>query len=331
MPPSTQSMIPGTGPKRINYTKYLVPVALVLGVLLICGLVYALFRYTPLGTSIAEAWGIASMPAELRHGLFMSEEKDGVTTVYHVDGVSLVGEKQKGTVISGTKTEKSVALIIRDVSSVYHITLDGTEVYATSTPIKGLALSPSGNDVVFSARTDPREVIPAPVYLVAVQLHPAAWDIFLLHAKQQGFTAHLGAGTAPSYVDDTHVTWISPVGIAMADTKTGIVKILESRMISSYPAAILVSPNRTALGLIGTSTKSFDIFKLAPDSVEKTASFTYTGTVTSYALGNQSLYTLSNNGTRTQIVKQDFASPKQSVVGKIPQRFHIARVLVGSL
>jgi hypothetical protein len=298
----------------------------------IVALGYWLYAYSPLSPRIQAFWSASFLPAELKSATFFADGPSS-TTQYHVQGSSFVADSSSvGTVVSVEKGLNANVMITRDkVDGTYLVLLNGKQIYSTTTPLMGVSAAPDGKNVLFSAQLSKKEQIPAPVYLGAMPVRPFMWTVFLLPYSNGGTAYPIGDGIEPLYVDSNHLLRIASVGIVSVDLRAHESHILFPQLIPSTRSIILRSPDRTLIALPGTAPRSFVVFRVGPDKVEKVASFTFTATATSFALGNDALYAVRNTGKSTEILKQNFSEAKPHVIAALPQSLHITRLLLGTL
>jgi hypothetical protein len=303
---------------------------IVLIILILAAAGYATYRYTSFGSSVRAAWAISSMSSELKGVTFLADGLDG-TTMYTIKGYSFVPVKLNGTLISLEKNGDKIAEIVLDTKNMYHVTIDGTEVYASSTPLLGISVAPDRNSFVVSAKSSPKESVPEHIYFAANQVHPFYWNTTILHSMGAGVPDIIGQGLAPLYVDATHVIRVSPVGIVAADAGTNVVTVLAAHTTPYLMSITLRSPDRTLIALPGTSAKSLLIYKVGPTSALQVATVTIATRATSFALGNDTLYLVSTTAKGTQISKQGFTDAKSTVIASLPSDLKITRFIIGSL
>ncbi|MDB5195393.1 MAG: hypothetical protein JWO84_577 [Parcubacteria group bacterium] len=297
-------------------------------VVLLAALGYALVMYTPVGAPVTEAWSIMTLPKELKNATFIADG-DGTTAIYHIHGFSFVAERVAGSLVSVEQEPGGIAQVIHTATS-YNLMVNGKQVYATTSPVLGVSISPDGSKAVIAVQFQGKEIGP---YGTAPGIHPHLWTIVLLHLDGNGAPLALGNGVDPLYMDATHIMRIAPVGLVSADMTTGAATIAARHTVTATIAAALISPDRTYMAWLDADTHSFMVYRVGPGTADKIAEIKDINPRTSYALGNNALYVMRSTGMEkpTQIRKINFSGGAPSTVASVPGNLHISRMLIGSL
>jgi hypothetical protein len=320
--PLTSSSVPAAPRRHLRVIGIALAVILVLA-----AIVYALYAYSPFGSSMQAAWSIATMPSELKNATFISDG-DGTTTLYRIHGLSFVAEPLTGNLVSAEQEANGTAQIVH-TGTGYVLMVNGKQAYATTSPLLGVSASADGTKAVIAAQFGGKETGP---YGVAPSIHPYLWTAVLLHLDGNGSPLVLGSGIAPLYTDATHILRVAPVGLVSVNMTNGAVSITAPHPIPVTIAAVLVSPDRTHMAWFDPESHSFMVYSVGAGTTDKVAEIKDINPKTSYALGNDALYIMRVKGGVTQILKQGFSSAGSvTQTGSVPGNLHVTRMLIGSL
>lgn len=277
----------------------------------------------------ASVWSIATLPADLRSATFVSEQASG-TVLYTPHALLYRQEALPGTLVSEDKRGEHTARILRRSDGVYILTLNGTEVLATSTPIAGVSVAPDGKSVAYAHGVLGMELFAYPYQLPHGTFNANVWHVAVVDPLSHT-NLDIGPGTAPLYLDATHVAYFAPAGIFMADFTTGSTTMLFSGHFDPASIAVLQSPDHTLVAWRQIApARLIQVYRIGVDKVTAIAQLPYAGAA-SYVLGNDAVYTLSLKQLGGAIWRQGFTEPSAHKVADLPANLGITRLLLGVL
>jgi hypothetical protein len=271
-----------------------------------------------------------TMPSELKNASFISDAINNRTTVYKIKGLSFVAEQVTGSSLISAEQEHTGQAQIVQTGTTYSLLLNGAQVYATSSAVLGVTVSPDGTQAVIGEGA-PANGGPAPAFSAAPTVHPDAWTSVLVHLNGNGAPHAIGNGIAAFFIDATHVIRTDSVGLVSVDISTGVSKILVPQMIQMTIPTTLTSPDKTHIGWFDLASHSFVIYSVTPDAAQKVATLPAVNPKTSFALGNTALYTVHVTGIATEVKSQSLSGGAAHTVAVLPGKLRITRILLGSL
>jgi hypothetical protein len=166
-------------------------------------------------TKLVDGIALSSRMPEELRGAFLYGTEDGVSTQYRLDIFGL-RETRSGEFFMPTGVE-----------------------------------SPDGTRVVYAQKTATQDPVP---FISGLQITPHEWSIYE-RTKEGTASAPLVEGYAPGYIDDTHVVYLTDVGISVLDLTTG-----SSAVIFTFPEGMIpdsmvrYAPNRSFMLLKNATT-----------------------------------------------------------------------------
>lgn len=277
----------------------------------------------------AAAWSVFSLPKELRSVTFVSEQASG-TVLYTPRAFTYAKESLQGTLVSEDLRGDHTARIMRRPDGMYVLTLDGGEILATSTPIAGVSAAPDGKSVAYAHGTPDSELFTYPYQLPHATFGANAWHVAVANPAAHT-NLDIGPGTAPLYLDPTHVAYFAPAGILMADFSTGSTTMLLPGHFDPASIATLQSPDHTLVAWRQIApARLIQVYRIGVNKVTLIAQLPYAGAA-SYVLGNDAVYTLSLKKLGGAVWRQGFTEPSAHQVASLPATLTITRLLLGVL
>jgi hypothetical protein len=268
------------------------------------------------------------MPSELRTATFISSQQD-TTTLLHVAGLKFQKEVIDGVLISADERAPNSARIILDKKGIYTLFLNGKSLYATSSPLAGVSVSPDGTMIAFAEGGVPLKPLDKPQLIPGSRFDSRSWKVLVL-ALASGAKTELGAGSAPLFLDATHVLYFAPGGIFSIDLKAQKKTLVQPGVFNLASVTVLQSPDRTVMGWRDGTSNAISIFRVRTDGVEKIGDITPIGGGAS-ALGTTAVYSARQSAYGGTLQKQGFTQAKSHTVGSLPSNLSIIRIMTGSL
>ncbi|MDB5266139.1 MAG: hypothetical protein JWM39_852 [Parcubacteria group bacterium] len=324
-PPSYQlPPVPPAPPHRGRTITLIVVGALIVLLAIVAGLYY----FTPLGTQLMTMFVPTSIPTELKSASFLSDTPTGNTIVYQGTD-SIKTPKDAGTVIvSAVENASGGARITRSADGTFKVLLDNTVVIQDTKQRIGIDRSPDGKSVVFAQASSTIPFIP-PAISPTLHIDRKGWNV-LVYVPASHTTINLGTGVSPFFIDTTHVAWLAPAGLAVADLSTGQSKILVPDTTGRASAATLVSPDHSVFAWYQGATKTMMPYKVTATAAMALPKTLIPDSLRWVALGNDSFYELQPVASETEILKQPFGA-SATVVGRLPLSAAITRLWLGSI
>ena len=269
-----------------------------------------------------------TMPSGLKSATFISTTRT-TTTLYRLSGFSFTSETLPGTLISADERAPNSAQIILDAEGKYTLYLNGKSMYATTSSLAGVSVSPDGNSIAFAhSKTAlvPREM---PQLIPMTWFDSRMWQVTSLSLKTGVYTS-IGTGSAPLFIDDTHLLRVAPGAILVTDVTTNQQSAVSPGVFYRAPVSVLQSPDRTLIGWENNPVKTISIYKTSARGVELVATMPYSGSGV-YALGNDGLYIAHASPFGGGVWKQGFTDKKPHKVGFLSSAYFITRIATGSL
>ncbi len=301
----------------------IVAIALVLG-----GIGYGLEKYTPVGTQAREAWSIVTMPGELKKATFVSEEKT-TSVLRRASGITFKKETILGTLVSADTRAPNSARIVLDSTGTYNLFLNGKNIYATTSPLAGVSVSPDGTMVAYAHGTEPLVSKVASYLTPLASFDSRSWSISVF-TPASGARVEVGFGSSPLFVDSTHLLHFAPGGVFITDVKAGTQKFVLPGIYNIAQVGVLQSPDRTLVAWKDTTTKTITVYRVGTDALEKLASLAYKGGGGSYTLGNDAFFYVKNAPSARGIWKQGFEDKDAHKVGNTSSSYMTSRLLLGA-
>jgi hypothetical protein len=302
---------------------------ILLGVVLLFVLGGFVWALPPLTLPIRASISSALLPAELKSAVFIAEGADA-TKSYVPTASGFKELPLDGVLISASKGESGAAHILRDSASGMSVVLDGTKLTGTPAILAGVARSPKGAHVAFSATSEEGVQLPPLSFLSNATVDPRDWYVTLLH-PMSGAKAKVGSGVSPVFLDDRHLLRVTARGIYVYDLQTGSDTLLLERDAKTLPLTVLASPDRTLVGVRTIAAQEVTIYRVSPEKAEVVATSQLPKRVMSLALGNNGLYVLNTSKWGTVISLQRVGENAFKTVATIPENIRISRLLLGSL
>ncbi|KND49777.1 MAG: hypothetical protein AB203_01670 [Parcubacteria bacterium C7867-008] len=324
-PTHFSSLTPPLAQEPSHKNRYLIIIG---AVVLILVLVAAAFIFTPLKGYIGALLGQIKIPTELKGATFIADSDQTKTTLYSFDKAIRETEALEGVLVSAEKTAAGEARITRSGGGNFSVSLDEKVLFKDSFPRIGISRSPDGTRVVFAQSLEISSFI-SPAEGALLPLDRKRWEIIMYEPASRS-TINLGKGVSPFFIDQTHVAWIAPAGLAVMDLTTGVTKVLVPDVGGRVIATALVSPDHSVIAWYGKGSKTLLAYKVNTDSAEPLPPTAISGSMRSLALGNDGFFIISIAHGYAELFKQPFGQESASV-GRLPGNLGIGRVLLGSI
>ncbi len=299
---------------------------ILLGVVLVTILVWMLaWFYPPARTSIL-LWAVrGTVPEELTSVVFVAESTEG-SLLY--PGLSRQ-EKLPGTLVSATKDELGSAQILRTGSGKFQVVVDGTTVVEDTKPRMGIARSPSGMRVAYAEAIEPSAFL-SPASAPILSADRKSWRVVVYEPETRSSFV-LGLGGAPVFLDDTHIVWMAPAGLAIADLQTAKTTLLLPETEAHIPLSTLRSPDGKTIGWYAKGGQQVTLYRLGDDTVSPLQTIALPKGIVSATLGDGALYSIRIRPWMTSVLTQPIAGGEPETVMTIPNPLRIQRLLIGNL
>ncbi len=316
--------LPPAPPKSHGRRNILIVVGVILIVLLTAA---GLYFFTPIGTALQELLFPRAIPQELHAAAFISDSLNGNSILYRFGPPGMTAENAGAVLVSATESKNGFARITRSADGTFKVYLDGQVVLQDTIQRLGIDRAPDGKSLVFAVASSTEPFI-SPVQAPTLSLDRKSWNVFL-YIPSTHTALKLGAGVSPFFLDNTHVVWMAPAGLAIVDLASGTSKILVPDITGRASAAALVSPNHTIFAWYESGSKTLVPYKVSTTNAVALPK-TIVPSVRWVTLGNDSFYELAASARDTQILKQAFGAGSV-VVGHVPPAPTIQRLLLGSI
>lgn len=233
-----------------------------------------------------------------------------------------------GVLISAAQNGKGTARITRSADGTFVVSMDTITVLQDKTPRTNIDVAPDGRSIVFAVASSTSATIPS-ASASSLPISRTAWNV-VLYLPATHSTIMLGAGVSPFFVDQSHIAWIAPAGLALADLMTGTSAVLVPDTTGHVSSQMLVSPDHTIVAWYAPGAGMLLPYKVSASGATALTKTTLPSPSRSVTLGNDSFYILRTAGTETEILKQAFG--QQAVhAGDIPSSLDIRRLVLGTL
>ena len=306
------------------HSRKLIVLSLVVMILLASASLLYLFKKD----YIMEAWSAYTLPPELKKATFISMQEN-TTTLLSVSGARFKKEVLKGVLISADEREQNTAQIILDENGVYNIFLNRKNIYATSSPLAGVSVSPDGTMVAYAHGTTPLMPLEVPQLIPNSSFDSRAWSVTVL-SLASGALLEVGAGAAPLFIDSTNLLHFAPGGVFITDVRAQKKNFVLPGVFINATVSTLQSPDRTLVGWKDSFSNTVTIYRVSVNGLEKVADMTNTG-AGSHTLGNDALYRTYRSIYGGGIMKQGFGETEAYKVGFLPSLYPITRLSLGSI
>ncbi len=303
---------------------------IVIGVLVILlAAAAAIFFFTPIGTSLQTRLIANLIPQELRAAAFISDQPTGVSIVYHFTGTgSYTSEDAGAALISAVQNVNGSARITRVNDGTYMVYLDGKVIQQDAHQRIGIDRSPDGKSVVYAQASSTVPFV-SPAAGVTIPVNRMQWNATVF-TPSTNTAITLGTGVSPFFVDQTHVIWLAPAGLAVIDLATLQTKILVPELKGRASAATLLSPDHTIFAWYEGTTKTLVPYKVTAATATPLAKTEVPESLRWVTLGNDALYELDRTESNTQILTQPFGA-KALLIGHVSNTLNMSRLWIGSI
>ncbi|MEK7549410.1 MAG: hypothetical protein AAB519_00280 [Patescibacteria group bacterium] len=265
-----------------------------------------------------------SLPSELQGATFISDQ--GAQTIAYP--FLRRAEAVPGKLISATNYESGSASIIKR-DATFSVMLDGNTVLEDTRPRLNITRSSTGSRIAYAEAEDPSVFVsPADAPLLANDR--SQWKV-VVYEPLTRTSFVLGNGVAPFFVDDTHVAWMAPAGLAIADLTTGTSKVLVPDIQGRTPTSSLVSPDHSIIGWYSDDAQAIELYRVSVDTAEPVSVIPLSPKVISVTLSNDALYSISLQSSQSVVMKQSFTDASPHTIMKLPLGLYVKRLLLGSI
>ena len=269
-----------------------------------------------------------TVPSDLKSATFVTTTRTA-TILHRLSGFSFTKEALPGILISADERSPHSARVVLDAKGNYTLTVDGKNVYATTSPLAGVSVSPDGAKVAFAHGTTPLLPREMPQLIPSTSYDSRGWEVTVL-SLATGAKVAVGKGSAPFFIDDTHLLHFAPGALFITDLQAQKHSFTLPGVFNRAPVSVLQSPDRTLVGWMNTVTKTITIYRTSPVGVEIVATVPYVGRGP-YALGNDGLYSAHVSPLGGGVWKQGFTDKKPRQAGFLSSSYLITRIITGSL
>ncbi len=320
--------VPPTGPPPPWYKNpvfFVVPLLIVLIISAVCALI---FLYPPATAPIRSAISAQQIPPELQEVKFLAEEPTG-TAIYNVEGKKFVKTDVGGVLLSAERTPSGMAQVIKTTDGTYRVLLNDKELFATTTALLGVSVSPDQNQIVYS-RSETAEIGVFPAGLSYASVRPSEWKVYTFDIST-GTHFLTGTGNHSLFVSGSEIARISPRGIVSFNLSTGSSTQLLENEFQSVPVPSLVSPDRTKIALVNTAERVVVVSNVSGTALSEVERIPLEGKIMSFALGDNALYVLRTSKWGTEILKRPFGTAEYTRIMLVPENLKVNRLLISSL
>lgn len=283
----------------------------------------------PLPGFIGEYLAGASLPAELRSATLIAARGADRNVLYRAEAAGFDTETLDAAVVSATVDAAGSARIDRTPEGTFRVLLDDAVVIQDQYPRVGITRAATGNRIAYAQAVDTQAFI-SPAEAPQLFLDRKRWEV-VVYEPATRTTSTLGQGVSPVFVDDTHVVWLAPAGLAIADLVTGETRVLVSDTEGRVPAAALVSPDHSLIAWYASASKSLVLYRISASGAEALPVVDLPSPVRSVALGNDALYIVRSIGLGTEILKQPLAGGELTNLVRLPVSMRVQRLLFGNI
>jgi hypothetical protein len=231
----------------------------VIAVVLIAAAVAYLF--TPMGSYIGGYFAQGPIPQELKGAILFADRTPNKTTTY-LFGKDLKNpaEELDSVIVSETVDSTGSSRITRSADGTFKVFLEGKLISHDFLPRIGISRSPDGNLIAFAQATATPEFI-SPAQAPLSPIDSKRWEIIVYKASTNTII-NLGVGVSPFFVDQTHVAWIAPAGLAIADLSSKNITVLVKNL-NIHPLSVsLVSPDHSSIAWYDAHLKVLTAYKI---------------------------------------------------------------------
>lgn len=283
----------------------------------------------PLPGFVGEYLAGLSLPQELRSATLVAAGGNGKSVLYRADTVGFHSEELDASVVSATEDATGSARIDHTEEGTFRVLLDDAVVIQDQYPRIGITRATGGNRIAFAQAVDTQAFI-SPAEAPMLFLDRKRWEV-VVYEPATRTTSTLGQGVSPVFVDDTHVVWLAPAGLAIADLVSGETRVLVPDAEGRVPATALVSPDHSLIAWYAPASKNLVLYKISASGAEALPALDVPTPVRSISLGNDVLYIVRSVGLGTEILKQSIESGEVTNLMRLPTSMRIQRLLFGSI
>ena len=283
----------------------------------------------PLPGILGEYLAGVTLPQELRSAVLISDREDGTSVLYHARIGGLNKESLDAGLISASLSNEQEARIERAPDGTFKVSVNETTIIQDAYPRVGVSVSPSGTRVAFAQAIDTQAFV-SPAQAPALALDRKRWEV-VVYEPSTRTTSTLGTGVLPVFIDDTHVVWLAPAGIAVADLVNGQTQVLLSDTTGRAASVSLVSPDRTLVAWYAPKDQQLTLYRMSAGEAVALPPVSVPSPVRSLALTNDAVYIIRSVGFGTEILKQPIAGGEAVSVVRLPSSMRIQRLLFGSI
>jgi hypothetical protein len=283
----------------------------------------------PLPGFIGERLAGLSFPKDLNAVTLISDRGVEGSVEYTHNGSAFTPKALGVSLLSATKDASGSAHIVQVTDGAYKVFIDDAVVIQDGHPRIGIARSPSGMRIAFAQALDTSTFV-SPADAPILFLDRDRWHVIVYEPSTKTFTT-LGKGVTPFFVDETHIAWIAPTGLAMADLVSGETSLLVADIDGRVPALSLVSPDRSLVAWYAAASKDLVLYRVTASGAEPLPSVVLPTPLRSIALGNDAVYLVRSILTGTEILKQPLQGGEAESVVRVPASMRISRLLFGNI
>jgi hypothetical protein len=292
----------------------------------VCALGIGVVTYPPTARSLSALF----MPSELKQLYFLHEAPTGLT-VYRPAAGTFAAVPTQDMLVSVDGWNG--ARITRDPHGMYHVMSEGRILLATTTTVVGVTRSPDGNTVAYAiARAPETKLFRNQFELASGLVDPGTMRIeYVTQIGSSTVTVYGPTGSAPVFVDETHVSFVSPFGLSVMDIRTGSTTSLMERTVNVVPLRSLVSPDHAVQGIFDLKENTLTLYRISATAAEPISTLLTTLPVSTYAFGNDALYHVRTTTWGTMISKRALTGTAFRTILWLPTDLHIDRLFTNTL
>lgn len=152
---------------------------------------------------------------------------------------------------------------------------------------------------------------------------PMQWEVWLQHTRSADRVS-LGTGYAPFVLDDTHVAWFAPDGIAVHGFVNGTTTLAYRMPIAQMGSAIQFSPDRRHVAWTDASKRVTHLGAVTAETYRETG--TISDALASPVLANDALYDVRQSLRGAQLWRYPLSGGKAILIETFPPSFQLGSI-----